>query len=73
MLFVQGTRDTFGTPAELARILEKLSPLPTMHAVQGGDHSFKIAGRDAAAKQAAVYSDIQDAIAVWIAQQTIVV
>jgi predicted alpha/beta-hydrolase family hydrolase len=67
MLFVQGTRDTFGTPSELRPIIERLSPLATLHPVEGGDHSFKIAGRDAK-KQAAVYSEIQDTIVEWIAR-----
>jgi hypothetical protein len=34
--------------------------------VDGGDHSFKIAGRDQKARQAAVYSEIQDTIVEWI-------
>ena len=67
MLFVQGSRDTFGTPSELKPILGSLNPLPTLHTVQGGDHSFKIAGRDARLKQAAVYEDIQKTIVEWIA------
>jgi predicted alpha/beta-hydrolase family hydrolase len=67
MLFVQGTRDVFGTPAELAPILGRLSPAPTLHAVQGGDHSFKISGKDSATRQPAVYADIQDRIAQWMA------
>ena len=66
MLFVQGTRDAFGTPSELKPVLASLSPLPTLHHVEGGDHSFKIAGRDAKARQAAVYTDIQDTIVDWI-------
>jgi len=66
MLFVQGSRDTFGTPSELKPILASLSPLPTLHHVEGGDHSFKISGRDARARQAAVYARIQDMIAEWI-------
>ena len=68
MLFVQGSRDTFGTPSELKPILASLSPLPTLHHVEGGDHSFKIAGRDAKARQAAVYAGVQDTIAEWIQQ-----
>lgn len=67
MLFVQGGRDAFGTPAELKLILDTISPPPTLHTVEGGDHSFKILGRDAA-KQAAVYSEIQDTIIDWIAR-----
>ena len=66
MLFVQGTRDTFGTPSELKPILSSLAPLPTLHTVDGGDHSFKIAGRDQKTRQAAVYSEIQDTIVEWI-------
>lgn len=66
MLFVQGSRDTFGTPSELKPILASLSPLPTLHHVEGGDHSFKIAGRDAKARQPAVYAEIQDIVTDWI-------
>lgn len=66
MLFVQGARDTFGTPSELKPILASLTPLPTLHHVEGGDHSFKVAGRDAKARQAAIYAEIQDTIVEWI-------
>jgi predicted alpha/beta-hydrolase family hydrolase len=66
MLFVQGTRDAFGTPGDLAPILGRVSPTPTMHAVTGGDHSFKLGGRNAAARQAAVYEEIQRAIVDWM-------
>jgi predicted alpha/beta-hydrolase family hydrolase len=66
MLFVQGSRDTFGTPSELKPILGSLSPLPMLHTVHGGDHSFKIAGRDAKQKQAAVYEEIHNTIVDWM-------
>jgi hypothetical protein len=66
MLFVQGSRDTFGTPSELKPVLASLSPLPTLHTVEGGDHSFKISGRDAKSRQQAAYSEIQAAIVEWI-------
>ena len=66
MLFVHGTRDAFGTPSELKPILASLEPLPTLHPVEGGDHSFKIAGRDAKTRQAVVYTEIQNTIADWI-------
>jgi predicted alpha/beta-hydrolase family hydrolase len=65
MLFVQGTRDAFGTPDELTPILQLLQPPPTLNPVAQGDHSFKLSRRDPAA-QAAVYTAIQRAIAVWI-------
>src|SRR3954464_14553477 len=58
MLFVQGTRDAFGTAGELTPVLAPLQPRPVVHVVASGDHSFKLPGKDAAA-QAAVYADVQ--------------
>jgi hypothetical protein len=65
MLFVQGTRDAFGTPDELTPILQPLEPEPTLHVVPQGDHSFKLSRKDPAA-QAAIEAAIQRAIAAWI-------
>ncbi len=65
MLFVQGSRDAFGTPGELAPILARITPTPAVHVVAGGDHSFKLGGRDPA-RQTEVYADIQRTIARWI-------
>jgi len=64
MLFVQGSRDTFGTPSELSPILAGLSPPPTLHVVAGGDHSLKVS-RDPRV-QAEVYDSVQRTIAAWI-------
>jgi uncharacterized protein len=69
MLFVQGTHDTFGTPDELAPILARVAPAPTMHPVAGGDHSFKLRGR-AKGRQTAVFEEIQGAIARWMSAVT---
>ena len=66
MLFVQGTRDTFGTPDELRPVLGKISPAPTLHVVEGGDHSFKIGGKDPK-KQLAAYAEAQKTIIDWMA------
>ena len=65
MLFVQGSRDAFGTPAELEPVLADLTPKATLHVVEGGDHSLKVSrlGRDA---QAAVYLNARRAITEWI-------
>ena len=65
MLFVQGSRDSFGTPSELMPILAQLTPPPTLHVVTGGDHSLKVSRRDPHA-QAAVYDDVQRTIVRWI-------
>ena len=67
MLFVQGTRDAFGTPDELAPIVSTLQPAPTMHVVAHGDHSFKLSKKDPAA-QAKVYADVQRAIVEFVRQ-----
>ncbi len=40
MLFVQGTRDTFGTPDELGPVVRKLPAGSRMLVVEGGDHSL---------------------------------
>jgi predicted alpha/beta-hydrolase family hydrolase len=65
MLFVQGSRDAFGTPDELAPVLATLASPTTVHVVEGGDHSFKVSSRDPA-RQAGVYDDVQRTIVEWI-------
>ena len=67
MLFIQGSRDTFGTPAELKPILARLTPPPTLHSVDGGDHSVKLSGKTSDS-QAALYDELCDLIIDWIAQ-----
>jgi predicted alpha/beta-hydrolase family hydrolase len=42
MLFVQGSRDTFGTPDELAPYLEGLARGTRLYVVEGGDHSLAL-------------------------------
>jgi predicted alpha/beta-hydrolase family hydrolase len=69
MLFVQGTRDAFGTPEELAPVLVTMQPPPAVHVVAKGDHSFKLPRKDPVA-QAAVYADVQRAIVDFIRAST---
>jgi uncharacterized protein len=64
MLFVQGSRDAFGTPAELGPVLASLRPPAALHVVDGGDHSFKV--RSGGQRQAEVFLDVQRAIAKWL-------
>src|ERR1700751_1651919 len=54
MLFVQGSRDGFGTPAELQPIIGQLVPAADLFVVEDGDHSFKVP-KSAGAKQQDVY------------------
>jgi predicted alpha/beta-hydrolase family hydrolase len=76
VLFAQGSRDTFGTPDELAPALSTMSPHPDLHVVAGGDHSFKVtrAARAAAgappATQSEVHDEILRAMASWMGQVT---
>ena len=65
MLFVQGSRDTFGTRDEIQPVVDACQAA-RLHVVEGGDHSLKVRGKDALLLET-IYSSIQDAIAEWIA------
>jgi hypothetical protein len=65
MLFVQGTRDPFGTPTELQPIISRLDPAADLFAVEGGDHSFKVS-RSAGVRQQDVHRAIQDRVETWL-------
>jgi uncharacterized protein len=65
MLFVQGSRDTFGTREELAPILETLHAPAELCVVEDGDHSFKVR-KSAPLSQAAVFDFILDAVERWL-------
>jgi predicted alpha/beta-hydrolase family hydrolase len=60
MLFVQGTRDAFGTAEDIAGLLPSLQHAE-LHTVAGGDHSFKVPGRN---NNPLV--GIMDTVAAWI-------
>jgi predicted alpha/beta-hydrolase family hydrolase len=62
MLFVQGSRDAFGTSADIKALLPKLERAE-VHEVTGGDHSFKVAGGK---KKDDGLEAIMDAVAAWI-------
>jgi hypothetical protein len=65
MLFVQGSRDAFGTPAELQPIISELEPPADLFVVEGGDHSFKVP-KSTGVKQQDVHRAIQDRIETWL-------
>ena len=67
MLFVQGTRDEFGTSAEIRDLLPRLNPEALLAEVPDGDHSFKIRVKIAGRPQQAVFDDIYDAVARFVA------
>ncbi len=45
MLFVQGSKDAFGTPDELRAFIDVLPSRCTLHVVEGGDHSYTVLKR----------------------------
>jgi len=65
MLFVQGSRDAFGTPEELRPIIARLRHAAELYVVEGGDHSFRVPKR-AGVGQQEVYAAIQQHVAEWL-------
>jgi uncharacterized protein len=63
MFFIQGARDTFGTPDELAPVLERLGARAELMVVKGGDHSFKAPKSEGS--QTEVYERILEALSSW--------
>jgi uncharacterized protein len=68
MLFVQGSRDAFGTPEELRPIMSRLEPSAALYIVAGGDHSFKVPKRSDVT-QDDVHRAIEDHVAAWLRAQ----
>lgn len=67
MLFVQGSKDAFGTADEIRALLPALQKA-TLHEIQNGDHSFKVSGRGAP-KPDDVLNGILDVVKSWIADR----
>ena len=51
MLFLQGTRDTFATPDILEGVVARIGPSAVLEWVDGGDHSFAVAGQKRPAEE----------------------
>jgi predicted alpha/beta-hydrolase family hydrolase len=65
MLFVQGSRDAFGTPDELNEVIKRLHLPATLHIIEGGDHSLKVP-KSLGLPQDQVYALVMDKIAGWL-------
>jgi len=65
MLFVQGSRDAFGTPDELRSIVTQLGPDSDLYVVEGGDHSFKVPKKSGIAQED-VYRCVQERVERWL-------
>jgi predicted alpha/beta-hydrolase family hydrolase len=61
MLFVQGERDPFGTPAEIARATRGLAKKPALYVVPDGDHSFAVR-KSLGIPEERIHEDALDAI-----------
>ena len=66
MLFVQGSRDEFGTAGEIRELLPRLNPHAQLFEVADGDHSFKVRVKITGKKQAAVFTEIFDRVETFI-------
>lgn len=65
MLFVQGSRDAFGTPDELRDTIKRLHLPATLYSIEGGDHSLKVP-KSAGIPQEQIYQNTMDEIARWL-------
>jgi predicted alpha/beta-hydrolase family hydrolase len=64
LLFVQGSRDAFGTPDEIRAATSKMKLRSQFYVVDAGDHSFKVP-KSAGVPQQEVYEKVMDEIAAW--------
>src|SRR5689334_16228801 len=65
MLFVQGTRDTLGTPEEIQPYVKNLRPAAKIYAIEGGDHSFR-APKKFGLSPEQIFENAMDEIDRWI-------
>lgn len=65
ILFVQGTRDTFGSPDEIRHFAKDIRAKVKIYEIEGGDHSFKVP-KSAQLTQEQVYSNVMDEIVTWV-------
>jgi uncharacterized protein len=63
MLFVQGSRDAFGTEGEIKAIIKKHRLPATLDVIASGDHSFKVP--KSVKPQQQVYEEVMDEVARW--------
>ena len=66
MLFVQGSRDEFGTANDIRELLPRLNPQAQLFEVTDGDHSFKVRVKTTGKKQDAVFTEIFDRVDAFI-------
>jgi predicted alpha/beta-hydrolase family hydrolase len=62
VLIMQGERDAFGTPAELAPVIKTMSAPVTLQVVPGGDHSLAVRGQS----KNEAFETIATVVADWV-------
>lgn len=65
VLFIQGSRDAFGSADELKQAIKKSKLRATLYIVEGGDHSLKVP-KSGGVPQTQVYESTMDEIAGWL-------
>lgn len=68
-LFIQGTRDTLCDLGLLREALPRLGAEPTLHVVEGGDHSFNVPKRQGVAR-GKIWDHIAATVSDWILTHT---
>jgi predicted alpha/beta-hydrolase family hydrolase len=66
MLFLQGTRDEFADWSLLEPVVRRLGPRARLHAVEGGDHSFRVLKRSGRSGEQ-VLDELADVFRDWAA------
>jgi uncharacterized protein len=65
VLFVQGSRDAFGSADELKQAIKTSKLRATLYLVEGGDHSLKVP-KSAGIPQSQIYENAMDKIRDWL-------
>ena len=68
MLFIQGSRDAFGTEEEIRDLIKRLKLPATLYAVAQGDHSLKVP-KSTGTTQDEVYQTCLSAITGWMSDK----
>lgn len=64
MLFMQGSRDPFGTREEIQAVIKKLRLPAKLFVIENGDHSFKVPKSVGTPEQ--VYEKVMDEVSQWL-------
>jgi len=62
MLFIQGSRDAFGTTEEISAAIKRLKLNATLYPIEGGDHSLKVP-KSSGLTHDQIYESVMDEIA----------